>query len=375
MAWVKLGESGRVSVWADGSRRQVRLRRDGQPAVRAEVLDPELVAELLAGAVGMTHRVATAAEFAAASRLAEPGDTVLVTADPHQRLYWDGTAGARSGVPGRHITVTTAPGVVLTGAKDSGTALLDLYRVSHVDVVGVTGRTSSFGVRAMALVGTAASPCRLERLHLSDLASVGVLIARPYGEPGPSAHVHLSRSTVLDVGGEAVYIGTGDPAWVDETHDVTVSGCTISEGRREAVDIKPGTRRVTVEGCEISRMAPLDSAAIVCNLSWVQDHPRPGEHAGHVIRRNRISDHNPGRDPQANDIGIWLGGGGVLCEANEIDGVRPDGRGGKAISVWANGHDMGPAVNVVQNNVCRSAPIWVAPELVGATRLAGNVTP
>jgi hypothetical protein len=244
----------------------------------------------------------------------------------------------------------------------NGDTVLDVTGVRHVDVVGLELTRSQFGIRFMDVQGTASSPVRVSRLKISDTASTAVKISSYYRIPGhplygdahPCQHLILDHSEVTNITGEGIYVGTGDPDWWDQTTDIVIRDCKISNIRNsEGIDVKPYTRRIVVEDNHLWDIDPKDGAAIVANLAWVSDNPNPTTSALITIRRNRINNVNPSGALDRNAMAIWSGGGGVDVLDNKIWDVK-DGRG-SPLNIWAP-HQQGDALeNRVRGNIVYAA--------------------
>jgi len=145
--------------------------------------------------------------------------------------------------------------------------------------------------------------------------------------------VHDTRQWMYN--GEGIYIGTGDSAPLDNTHNVTVTNCTIYNTPDEGVELKIGTHDCIVDHNDISR--------VNLGSNWSQNGPNVGavevnESVGavqvwnanpnHIVRNNLIHDLRPamgtgirqGTGSTAYNNVIWnVGAYGIFVNNNSSD--------------------------------------------------------
>jgi hypothetical protein len=331
--------------------------------------------------VGATHEVANAQQWAAAVAAAEPGDTIKLVATINQILQYRGSRaepGEQEGADGtadRPITITAAEGVWIDpGDQNNRKPALDILYTSHVNVVGVNVRNSQFGIRVLYSTGTATSPVMVSGNVVQDIGHAGIHIAGHLESHEPSQHVRVEGNVVARTGrtsdtfGEGIYLGFGSQEWVDETSDIAVIGNDISGTTGEAIDIKPGTKRVLVEGNLIHDLSPKDGGAISAHYVNTTGNPNPDEADNVVIRRNRIWNVNLEARAGANNWAIWVGHGGVTIEGNAIWGMQAQPN---TIAVRIRAlQNFGPHPIRIVNNVFWTTNGWSA---IGEPSGAGNV--
>jgi hypothetical protein len=125
-----------------------------------------------------------------------------------------------------------------------------------------------------------------------------------------SHDVLVVSNTIHDTGlwnlnGEGIYVGVGDQAPADNTHNITITGCSIYNTKDEAIELKPGTYSSVVQYCTIHTANKAQDpygaggGAIEVNqegsLNYYSGNPN------HLIRGNLIYD---------TPIGIRAGNGG-----------------------------------------------------------------
>lgn len=89
-----------------------------------------------------------------------------------------------------------------------------------------------------------------------------------------SSNVVIDENSISHTGrrsssanGEGIYIGTGSPAGVDHVSNVVISSNIISNTTDEAIDIKEPSTNITVRGNTISDVVTRTSGAIVIHLN------------------------------------------------------------------------------------------------------------
>jgi len=109
----------------------------------------------------------------------------------------------------------------------------------------------------------------------------------------------IEDCTLYDLHGEGAYLGTNSGS--DRTGYGTIKDCDIYNCGREAVDLKPGSRNVTIQDCTMWKTTTdEDNGVIIVGGS------------GHVIQRNSLEWSQPGLYPHA---GINLNYNAVTGEA------------------------------------------------------------
>ncbi len=321
---------------------------------------------------GTTHRVATHQQWAAAVAAARPGDVIRLTATITGPLTYrgDNDGGAAAGADGTAsapIVITADPGVWLDGGgidNGSNLAALNLWYVDHVHAVGLSIRNGQYGIRCLQCHGSAEAPLRLASNTVEAVGYVGIHVGGHLTTHAPSSHVLIEGNVVRSTGlltarfGEGIYLGHGATEWVDETSHVTVRGNEISLTTAEAVDIKPGTREIVVEGNLIHDVAPIDGGAISAHYVHNAPNPRPDELDRVVVRANRIWNHNLSGAAGASDAAIWVGHGGVEIVDNIMWGFRFHANT-RAIRVQGR-QDFGPHPIVIERNTFWLQRGWVA---------------
>jgi hypothetical protein len=333
-----------------------------------------------------TFRVGTAARFQRAVTRARPGDTIVITRTIHQPLNYNGDKDGpapgmgRHGLAGRPITITAEPGVWIDpGNVSNGDAALDITFVNHVHVVGVRVRNSQFGIRFINAEGTSAAPLRLSASTITTIGEIGLAVIGDYIDFAPTRHLVVEGNTISETGkkagfGEGIYIGNGGHAWVDLTSDIVIRDNEIFHVPSEAIDIKPATRRITVEGNRIHDLWPHHSAAIMAIYTNGAPNPEPDVHSEIVVRDNRIWNVNLADVPEANDRAIWVGHGGVEVTGNLIWGMRDNQAEAEAIVVYSPA-PFGPHPVVIRDNVLWSRGGMEVQSGDARVDTAGNVGP
>lgn len=298
----------------------------------------------------------------AAVGAAEPGDVLLLTATITSRLEYrggdhNGRAIGASGTENEPITITALPDVWIDpGDISNNTAALDVRAVDFVVVDAINVRQSQFGIRLIEVGGTERTPSGVVNSTVVSIGHSGIAVQADFDTLAPSGHILISDNSVSETGltnprfGEGIYIGIGsvERIYMDESHDITVSGNRIFSVGAEAIDVKPGTRDVVVEDNLLYDLAPIDGGAISAHYAS-DPNPKPQELDRVTIRRNRIWNQNLDGVPGANDWAIWVGHGGVTIEDNIIWGMR-DSADTRAVRVRALA-DFGPHPIVVRNNI------------------------
>ena len=334
---------------------------------------------------GITRTVASPAEWTAAMTAAQPGDVIRLTATINSRLIYRDDVGGSSGTEAEPIVITADPGVWIDpGNQSNNVGALDLAGVRHVHVVGVGVRNSQFGIRCNDCKGTAAAPVRIASNAVTAIGHSGIIIQGRGGSFIPSDHILVENNTVSYTGaqapefGEGVYIGYGSVGWVDLTSNVTVRNNEIAYVGAEAVDVKPGTRNITIESNLIHDLAPIWGGAISAHyVGPGAPNPNPAELDLVTIRRNKIWNQNLAGVANANDWAIWIGHGGVDVIENTIWGFRSDPNRTRAIRVRGL-EDFGPHPINIRDNVFWTARGWMAenqPSGLGNVVASGNRGP
>ena len=316
------------------------------------------------------HRVASAAQWASAVAVAQPGDVIRLVADiPTRLVYRGGNDGRRAeganGAPGKPIVITADPGVWIDGGSvSSNFGGLDIFYANHVHAVGLNVRNAQFGIRCLQCEGTAEHPIKITGNRTTNVGYVGIHVGGHLKTHAPSRHVVISGNTVSDTGkltarfGEGIYLGHGSNEWVDKTANIVVSSNEIFNTTAEAIDIKPGTSDVLVEKNRIHDTAPIDGGAISAHYVNNKANPNPDQLASVIVRENWIWNHNRNGAPGASDAAIWVGHGGVDIIGNYIWGFRSHGntRGVRVRSP----KPFGPHKVTIKDNVFWLDRGWVA---------------
>ncbi|MEL7208936.1 MAG: right-handed parallel beta-helix repeat-containing protein, partial [Actinomycetota bacterium] len=272
---------------------------------------------------GVTHTASSSTEWDTAIAAAAPGDVIRLTATINSRLVYrgdndGGTATGAAGTAAEPIVITADPGVwVDPGDQNSGFGALDILHVDHVHVVGVNVRNAQFGIRCMQCNGAAGAPIRIADNTVTAIGHAGIHIAGHWSTHAPSSHVLVENNVVSGTGataaafGEGIYVGYGSTEWVDVTSDVEISGNDISNTGAEGVDVKPGTRTITVDGNYIHDLAPISGGAISAHYVNATPNPHPSQLDLVTVTGNKIWNLNLADVAGSNDWAIWVGHGGV----------------------------------------------------------------
>ncbi|MFV0525821.1 MAG: right-handed parallel beta-helix repeat-containing protein [Acidimicrobiales bacterium] len=337
-----------------------------------------------------TFEVSDPGEWDDAVRAARPGDVIRLVATIGRPLSYRGSSAPRADVRGgggtaaRPLTITAASGVWIDpGDTSNDKPGLDVMYTSHVNVVGVNVRNSQFGIRVQNSTGTAAAPIRVADNQVTDIGHAGIHVGGDVIDHTPSRHVTVEANTVSRTGrtapeyGEGIYIGYGGREWADTTSDVTVVDNEIAETGAEGVDIKPGTRNITVEDNRIHDLSPLSGGAISAHYVGEVTNPDLDRSGNIMIRGNRIWNITLDGRPGSNNWAIWVGHGGVTITENLIWGLRDDPGATRAVRVRSP-MSFGPNPIVITDNVFWTATGWVAegqPAGAGLVQASGNRGP
>ncbi|MEM9134101.1 MAG: right-handed parallel beta-helix repeat-containing protein [Actinomycetota bacterium] len=378
-----------IEGWALRGRPAAPTETAATPTPTAPPTTP-VPAPAAAAPTGATLEVADASQWRAAVAAARPGDTIRLTASIGQPLQYRGPRAAGSGsagadgAPGRPITITAADGVWIDpGNHRNVLGALDVIGADHIHVVGVRVRNSQFGIRLLEVSGSADAPVRITNNQVVDIGHAGIHVAGDLSDHTPSRFVRVEGNVVRRTGltestfGEGIYLGYGTREWVDRTSDIVVVGNRISHTAAEGIDIKPGTRNITVAGNSIHDLSPINGGAISVHYVGVSPNPDPGTPSNVVVTRNRIWNLNLDDRGGSNDWAIWVGHGGVAIESNAVWGLRNDPGSARAVRVRGL-HDFGPHPIRIADNVFWTAAGWMAegnPSGGGNVQASGNRGP
>ncbi len=360
------------------------------PATTPATPPPAPAAAATAAPVGTVHDVASPADWQAAVARAAPGDTIRLVSTIRAPLRYRGprTDGDETkgvdGAPGRPITITAAEGVWIDpGNHYNLLPGLDILGAAHVHVIGVRVRNSQFGIRLLNSSGSPDAPIQVRANRVTEIGHAGIHVAGALDDHAPSSHVRVVGNHITNTGrtapefGEGVYLGYGTTEWVDRSHHLVVAGNRISHTTAEAVDIKPGTRNVTVSGNLIHDLSPIRGGAISAHYVGIRPNPDPAAAGNIVIRDNRIWNVNLDGRAGSNDWAIWVGHGGVTIKGNAIWGMRNDPGRTRAIRIRAL-QDFGPHPIEIVDNLLWTAHGWMAegePSGAALVRSSGNQGP
>jgi len=324
------------------------------------------------GQTGTVHEVHNADQWSAALSAARPGDTIRIASTINSRLFYRGSraegnrANAQSGTSELPITITAAPDVWIDpGDQRNRQPALDIRNAAHINVIGVNVRNSQFGIRIVNSVGSAESPMLIARNQITEIGHAGLHVIGRIDDRSPSQHIRIEENTISRTGriaaefGEGVYIGYGSQEWLDESSNVAIVNNKIFETGAEAIDLKPGTRNILVEGNQIHDLAPLRGGAISAHYVGGTVNPDLGTLDEVIIRRNRIWNINLDNTPGSNDWAIWVGHGGVTIEGNAIWGLDGNAGSTRAVRIRAL-YDFGPHPVIIRNNVFWTATGWAS---------------
>ncbi len=339
---------------------------------------------------GTIHEVADVGGWRTAVAAARPGDVIELVADIDQPISYRGPrspnsrAEAVDGTAEQPITIRARPGVWIDpGNLSNQVPGLDVIGAAFVDVVGINVRNSQFGIRLQRVEGSAERPVLLSGNTVTDIGHAGIHVAGELTTHAPSRHVRVEGNTVTRTGqtapqfGEGIYLGYGSREWVDTTSSVAVVGNQISFTTAEAVDVKPGTSDILVEGNAIHDLSPISGGAISAHYVGNAPNPDPGRPANILVRGNRIWNLNLDGRSGANDWAIWVGHGGVTIEGNTIWGLRGNPDQTRAVRVRGL-HDFGPHPIRIVDNVFWTATGWMAegsPSAAHLVQASGNQGP
>lgn len=336
---------------------------------------------------GVTREVRSLADWDLAVASAGPGDVIRLRADIPGRLayqgFHDGSSGpGADGTAEAPIVITADADVWIDpGNQSSGQAALDVIAADHIHVVGVSVRNAQFGIRCLQCRGSSGQPVRIAANRVTLTGHAGIHVGGHWASHAPSSWVEVEDNVVDLTGrtaatyGEGIYLGYGGAEWVDTTAEVTVRGNDISHTGAEGIDIKPGTRAITVEANTIHDLAPLNGGAISAHYVNLVPNPHPAQLDAVTVRANRIWNLNLGGTPGSNDWAIWVGHGGVDVVGNWIWALRADPAAARAVRVRAT-QDFGPHPIVIRDNVFWTARGWVAegqPSGAANVQASGNL--
>lgn len=352
----------------------------GRPGQEADRADRRSSAVVPLGA-GITHSVASVAQWDAAVAAAAPGDVLRITSTINSRLVYrggsdGGAAPGASGTAAAPIVITADPGAWIDpGDQYSNFGALDVLTADHVHVVGVNVRNAQFGIRCLQCNGSALTPVRIAENTVTQIGHSGINFAGHWDTHAPSSYGIIENNIISATGmiqsqfGEGVYVGFGSVEWIDTTNNVVVEGNDISFTGAEGVDIKPGTRHIEVKDNFIHDLAPLSGGAISAHYVNASSNPHPGQLDPVLIEGNRIWNVNLTATAGSNDWAIWVGHGGVDVIDNIIWGLRDNPGSTRAVRVRAT-QSFGPHPIRIEGNTFWSVHGWVAE---GAPSGATNV--
>ena len=297
---------------------------------------PAVAGEVWLGPDGNDDRDGRSRETAVASgqravELAKPGDRVRLAEGTYGPLQFDrlrGTADApiviapSDDAPDRpadeHHSVR-----LTSGRLNSGTGLL-LTRCEHVVVRGLEITNSQKGTSL-----SSCQHCRIEDNFVHQLGQEAIHVGRGTTNSGDdqfvgpaSHHVQVLRNRVAATGrvtaiyGEGIYIGTG-AILGDDSHDILIEDNVLSDISAEAIELKPGTTRLTVRGNQISDTHHQYNAAITVCVEGTT-----GPSGEYLIENNTIRDV---RKVRYSVAAIAIGHGNATIRGNRIADV--DGAG------------------------------------------------
>ncbi len=206
------------------------------------------------------------ASLEAAAKLALPGDEIRLAAGVYpgnQRIQnLHGTADEPIRISG------VGAQTVFDSANMEAIDTLRIEESSHLvleDFVVTSGIHGTFVTSSDHIV--------LDSITWRDIGQEALAIQ------GTSVDVLVRNCTIANTGlrggrfaqyGEAIYVGASDG--LSPVRDIVISGCDISNITAEAVDIKPGSTRVTVSDNRIRRVNTWNSGAIVAYIGrWNYD--------------------------------------------------------------------------------------------------------
>ncbi len=320
--------------------------------------------------LGDVYEVSSVDGWNSAVAAVQPGDTILLTATITTNLIYRGSRSDRQnatdGTAELPITITAADGVWIDpGDLNNRKPALDIDSTAHVHAVGLRVRNSQFGIRVLESFGSPEAPLLIADNVVESIGHAGIHVGGDLNDHAPSQHVRVEGNTVSRTGltapefGEGVYLGYGSREWADRSSDLAVVNNEIFLTGAEAVDIKPGTRNVLVEGNLIHDLSPLRGGAISAHYVGTAPNPDPGTPGNVVIRDNRIWNVNLDGRAGSNDWAIWVGHGGVTIENNAIWGLRGDPGRTRAVRIRAI-YDFGPHAIRIVDNVFWTATGWLA---------------
>ncbi|MGF1597361.1 MAG: hypothetical protein ACFCVK_10615 [Acidimicrobiales bacterium] len=327
--------------------------------------------EPVPGVGATTHQVGSLAEWNAAVSAAAPGDVIRLTSTIDARLVYrgdnDGSTGSGGdGTAAAPIVITAAPGVWIDpGNQNSGAGALDVVAADHIHVVGVRVRNAQFGIRCLQCRGAAGAPVRIAGNVVTSTGHAGIHFGGHWDTHAPSRHGLIEGNTVTSTGssiaryGEGIYLGHGSVEWVDVTSDVVIRNNDISLTGAEGIDVKPGTRNITISGNRIHDLAPIDGGAISAHYVNHTPNPHPYQLDQVRIEGNLIWNVNLGGVSGSNDWAIWVGHGGVDIIGNRIWGLRNDSSKARAVRIRAT-QSFGPHPIRIEDNTFWTARGWVA---------------
>jgi hypothetical protein len=289
---------------------------------------------VLPGPGGQFRNFTDTASFDSAWAAAAPGDVL------RQTQTFVGRCNAftgKSGASGNHIKITRVPGVEVIGTNDlNNVGTVDVGRGSFIDVIGMKIRGGQFGLRALSLAGSPASPCQIGWNEVSHtghahLAIQGTtLVAPPAWTPSQWVHcignnIH-SPSPNVTAGNqrrfnEGLYLGYGSEQWVDLTAHIYVGYNEIWDLPSDGIDLKPGVTDVLMELNDIHSISFVPDLGPIAGISIAYgDAPNPIGDLAIEARWNRIWNivRPAGNTSEVYYNPIIIGQGGVTAYQNAM---------------------------------------------------------
>ncbi len=263
-----------------------------------------------------------------------PGDVVCFDEGTYPPLH---VVRARD-TASEPIVFRTVPGAerkatFSIGSLEYGDGIrVDFSEYVHIYYLSVTNSQRGIELRS-------SSYCRIEGMLIESVGQEAIHIGGKPPKPnektplGKAAHhCDVIANTVRDTGkttaryGEGIYIGSGSG---DDTHHVFIGHNRLDSIRAEAIELKPLTHDITVQGNVITNSSHQFHAAITVA---VQAKPATILDGRYLIEDNRIYNY---ASTGSSVAGITIGHGNTIVRNNLIWAID-GGRGIRTTTTFAN---------------------------------------
>ena len=187
---------------------------------------------------------------------------------------------------------------------------------SDVTIAGLSFTDSLWGIQVrnssnVTIAGNTISRIGQEAIHVSDHSSNVTIQNNLISHTGLRSGVDPEQGLPYRTFGEGIYIGTGRPAGVDFTNNVTIVGNEIHHTSAEAIEVKPGAFNVTINRNIIHDTSTQTKGAVVIHVG-----DYPSNSGGISVRRNLIW--NTSATSQYRDGNAIVVSGPAHVQANVI---------------------------------------------------------